>query len=118
MKISDSHAHRRHHAGAGWRFTSATSENTAARDLAAAKLFAFGGVGAAGIMSQGERNLRTVLGQSDASQQLQAALGHATPAGKLYILVGLRRCDRCRVSEGHWIRWRVLTMTLKSRVDA
>lgn len=71
----------------------ATSENTAARDLAAAKLFAFGGVGAAGIMSQGERNLRAVLGQSDASQRLQAALGHATPAGELYILVGLRRCD-------------------------
>ena len=72
----------------------ATSENTPAHDLAAAKLFAFGGVGVAGIMSQGERNLRAVLGQSDASQQLQAALGHATPAGQLYILVGLRRCDR------------------------
>jgi hypothetical protein len=71
----------------------ASSENPAARDLAAAKLFAFGGVGAAGIMSEGERNLRAVLGQSDASQQLQAALGHATPAGELYILVGLRRCD-------------------------
>jgi hypothetical protein len=71
----------------------ATSENTSARDLAAAKLFAFGGVGAAGIMSEGERNLRGVLQQSNASQQLQAALGHATPAGELYILVGLRRCD-------------------------
>jgi hypothetical protein len=71
----------------------AASQNSAARDLAAAKLFAFGGVGAAGIMSQGERNLRAVLGQSDASQQLQNALGHATPAGELYILVGLRRCD-------------------------
>jgi len=71
----------------------ATSENSAARDLAAAKLFAFGGIGAAGIMSEGERNLRGVLQQSDASQQLQAALGHATPAGELYILVGLRRCD-------------------------
>jgi hypothetical protein len=72
----------------------AASPSSAARDLAAAKLFAFGGVGAAGIMSEGERNLRTVLGQSDASQQLRAALGHATPAGQLYILVGLRRCDR------------------------
>ena len=70
----------------------AASQNSAARDLAAAKL-SIGGVGAAGIMSQGERNLRAVLGQSDASQQLQTALGHATPAGKLYILVGLRRCD-------------------------
>jgi hypothetical protein len=45
-------------------------------------------------MSEGERNLRAVLEQSDASQQLQAALAHATPAGTLYILVGLRRCDR------------------------
>jgi hypothetical protein len=44
-------------------------------------------------MSEGERNLRAVLQQPDASQQLQAALAHATPAGTLYILVGLRRCD-------------------------
>ena len=69
------------------------SQNSAARDLAAAKSFAFGGVGVAGLMSEGERNLRAVLQQSDASQQLQAALAHATPAGELYILVGLRRCD-------------------------
>jgi hypothetical protein len=71
----------------------AASQNSAPRDLAAAKLFAFGGVGAAGIMSQGEQNLRAVLQQSDASQQLQSAFAQATPAGKLYILVGLRRCD-------------------------
>ena len=71
----------------------AASQNSAARDLAAAKMFAFGGIGAAGIMSEGERNLRAVLEQSDASQQLQAAFAQATPAGKLYILVGLRRCD-------------------------
>jgi hypothetical protein len=72
----------------------APSENLAARDLAMAKSFAFGGIGVAGLMSQGERNLRTVLESPDASQQLQAALTHATPAGELYILVGLRRCDR------------------------
>ena len=71
-----------------------SSENSAVRDLAAAKSLAFGGVGVAGLMSEGERNLRAVLEQSDASQQLQAALAHATPAGTLYILVGLRRCDR------------------------
>ena len=47
-----------------------------------------------GLMSEGERNLRAVLERPDASQQLQAALAHATPAGTLYILVGLRRCDR------------------------
>jgi hypothetical protein len=72
----------------------ATSENTSARDLAAAKFFAFGGVGVAGLMSEGERNLRAVLERPDASQQLHAGLAHATPAGELYILVGLRRCDR------------------------
>jgi len=72
----------------------ASSENSAARDLAEAKSLAFGGVGVAGLMSEGERNLRAVLQQPDASQQLQAALAHATPAGTLYILVGLRRCDR------------------------
>jgi hypothetical protein len=71
-----------------------SSENSAVRDLAAAKSLAFGGVGVAGLMSEGERNLRAVLARPDASQQLQAALAHATPAGKLYILVGLRRCDR------------------------
>jgi hypothetical protein len=70
------------------------SENSAARDLAAAKSFAFGGVGVAGLMSEGERNLRAVLERPDGSQQLQGALAHATPAGELYILVGLRRCDR------------------------
>jgi len=71
-----------------------SSENSAIRDLAAAKSLAFGGVGVAGLMSEGERNLRSVLDRPDASQQLQAALTHATPAGTLYILVGLRRCDR------------------------
>ena len=72
----------------------AVSENSAARDLAAAKSFAFGGIGVARLMSEGQRNLRAVLERPDASQQLQAALAHATPAGELYILVGLRRCDR------------------------
>ena len=71
-----------------------SSENSAGRDLAAAKSLAFGEVGVAGLMSEGERNLRSVLERADASQQLQAALAHATPAGTLYILVGLRRCDR------------------------
>lgn len=74
--------------------TGASSENSAARDLAAAKSLAFGGVGVAGLISEGEGNLRAVLAEPDASQQLQAAITHATPAGKLYILVGLRRCDR------------------------
>ena len=74
--------------------SAATSSENSARDLAASKSLAFGGVGVAGLMSEGERNLRAVLERPDASQQLQAAFAHATPAGTLYILVGLRRCDR------------------------
>jgi hypothetical protein len=70
-----------------------SSKDSAPRDLAAAKSLAFGGVGVAGLMSEGERNLRAVLERPDASQQLQAALDHATSAGTLYILVGLRQCD-------------------------
>lgn len=70
------------------------SATSAVQDVAAAKSLAFGGVGAAGLMSEGERNLRSVLDRPGASQQLQAAFAHATPAGRLYILVGLRRCDR------------------------
>jgi DNA-binding PucR family transcriptional regulator len=77
------------------RISAATSSETSmARDVAAAKSLAFGGVGVAGLMSEGERNLRAVLERPDASPQLQAAIAHATPAGTLYILVGLRRCDR------------------------
>ena len=70
-----------------------SSENAAVRDLAAAKSFAFGGVGVAGLISEGERNLRSVLEQPDASEQLQDALPNSTPAGRLYVVVGLRRCD-------------------------
>jgi hypothetical protein len=61
--------------------------------VAAAKPFALGGIGVAGTMSEGEHKLRAVLQASDASQQLQSAFAQATPAGQLYILVGLRRCD-------------------------
>jgi len=57
-----------------------SSENSAAHDVGVSKSLALGGVGVAGLMSEGERNLRAVLAQHDASQQLQAALAHATPA--------------------------------------
>ena len=49
----------------------------------------------------------------DASQQLQNVLSHATPAGKLYILVGLRRCDRAAYQRSS-IPGASQTMTLKS----
>jgi hypothetical protein len=56
--------------------------------------FAVGGVGVAGIMSEGERALREVLKQSDAVARLESSLPHASAAGQLYALLGLRTRDR------------------------
>ena len=94
----------------------ATAENSPVRDLAAAKSFAFGGVGVAGLMSEGERNLRTVLQQSGASRQLQAALAHATPAGELTFWLACAVVIVPRIKKS-LVRSRFLTMTLKWRAD-
>jgi hypothetical protein len=61
--------------------------------LDSAGSFALGGVGVAGTMSAGERALCEVLRKPDAVAQLQAMLSTATPAGKLYALLGLRIRD-------------------------
>jgi hypothetical protein len=56
--------------------------------------FAMGGVGVAGTMSAGERALRQILKEPDAVWQLERMIPGATPAGKLYALLGLRARDR------------------------
>lgn len=63
-------------------------------DVQDADKFAFGGIGVAGTMSKGESALRTILDAPDAVTQLEKMLPHATDAGRLYILVGLRLRDR------------------------
>lgn len=63
-------------------------------NLGKASSFALGGVGVAGTMSAGERALREVLKEPDAVARLQRLLPDATPAGKLYALLGLRLRDR------------------------
>lgn len=62
--------------------------------LARENVFALGGVGVAGTMSSGEKDLRAVLKEADAVQQLQSLLKNASPAGQLYALLGLRLRDR------------------------
>jgi len=62
--------------------------------LQSAGSFALGGVGVAGTMSAGERALRDVLKKPDAVVKLEALLSNASPAGKLYALLGLRIRDR------------------------
>jgi hypothetical protein len=56
--------------------------------------FALGGVGVAGIMSEGERTLREILKEPDATRRLENVLPEAPPAGQLYALLGLRLRDR------------------------
>jgi len=62
-------------------------------DLHSVGSFALGGVGVAGTMSAGERTLRDILKKPDAATQLEAQLPDATPAGTLYILLGLHLRD-------------------------
>jgi len=62
--------------------------------LARENAFALGGVGVAGSMSSGETDLRAVLKEADAVQQLKSLLQNASPAGQLYALLGLRLRDR------------------------
>lgn len=72
----------------------AKEENRPAVNLARENAFALGGVGVAGTMSSGETDLRAVLKETDAVQQLQSLLKNASPAGQLYALLGLRLRDR------------------------
>jgi hypothetical protein len=62
--------------------------------LARENVFALGGVGVAGTMSGGEKDLRAILKGADAVQQLQSLLKNASPAGQLYALLALRLRDR------------------------
>ncbi len=62
--------------------------------LAGETVFALGGVGVAGTMSGGEKDLRALLKESDAVPQLKSLLKKASPAGQLYALLGLRLRDR------------------------
>lgn len=56
--------------------------------------FALGGVGFAGVMSDGERTLREILKEADAVTRLESVLPSASAAGQLYALLGLRLRDR------------------------
>ena len=60
------------------------------KSLAEVEEFAFGGVGVAGIESQGERFFRAVMDSNDALATFQKILGRGTAAAKLYALCGIR----------------------------
>ena len=62
--------------------------------------FAMGGVGYAGVMSEGERTLREILKETNAARRLESVLPNAAPAGQLYALLGLRLRDRSAYQRG------------------
>jgi hypothetical protein len=73
--------------------TELSAADTTSR-LAHVDMFAVGGVGYAGQMSEGEAALREALAASDAVTRLEALLPRASRAGQLYILLGLHIRDR------------------------
>jgi hypothetical protein len=60
------------------------------KSLAEVEEFAFGGVGVAGIESQGESFFRGVMEEPDAVATFKKVLGNGKPAAKLYALCGIR----------------------------
>jgi hypothetical protein len=57
-------------------------------------LFAIGGVGYAGTLSEGEKVLRQLVKQKDTKPVLMRLLSEATPEGQMYALVGLKAVDQ------------------------
>ena len=74
--------------------TGGVGASAAPPPLERTKLFALGGIYQDGRMSDGERALRAILRKSNATAQLEAMLVRASPAGRLYALLGLRLRDR------------------------
>ena len=68
--------------------------SAATPDLERTQLFALGASYGDGRMSDGELALRAILRKPDATGQLEAMLSRASPAGRLYALLGLRLRDR------------------------
>lgn len=61
--------------------------------LKTAPYFAMGGVGFAGQTSPGEKALRVLLKEKDATTAFQTLLKEANSAGQLYALLGMKQTD-------------------------
>ncbi len=62
-------------------------------------VFAFGGIGFAGITSEGEKDFRTILASSSALSQFEQLFATGNLQAKAYALVGIRRLDLARYNE-------------------
>lgn len=67
--------------------------------LSHAAIFAFGGVGIAGVTSEGEKDFRTVLTRPSALPQFEQVFATGNLQAKAYALIGIRRLDLHRYNE-------------------
>lgn len=72
-----------------------TAQSSAQKSLSAAKLFALGGIGYAGEISQGERDFWVLLDQPPdrALAAFEEVFNRGTPEAKCYALVGIRKLN-------------------------
>jgi hypothetical protein len=77
-----------------WVPTARSEQSDPNTTLRKTELFALGGIGVAGSMSEGERALREILTESSITARLEKLLSDASPAGQLYALLALRVRDR------------------------
>lgn len=61
--------------------------------------FAFGGIGYAGVISQGEKDYKNILARRSALEQFERVLSEGNPQGKSYALVGIRKLNPGRFEE-------------------
>ena len=66
----------------------------AGEQLVKVRAFAFGGVGFAGTISEGERAWRIILTSPDALKLFRSTLSTGTTEAKLYALCGIRQLDK------------------------
>ena len=61
--------------------------------IAGVGVFAFGGVGIAGVTSQGEKDYRVILSRSSALAEFETLFATGNPQAKAYALVGILALD-------------------------
>jgi len=67
--------------------------------LAKVERFAFGGIGYAGVISQGEKDYKVILSRPSAMMDFERLLSVGNPQAKGYALVGIRALDLSRFKE-------------------
>jgi hypothetical protein len=85
----------------GVRALAAGTVDNAVQSLSTVRVFAFGGVGFAGVTSKGETNLRYLISEPDpvALRALELVYATGTPEARAYALAGLKELNPKRFKE-------------------